>query len=163
MDYIERKITVIEPSYVKPIYVVQGSNMVEIRITLTDWDIPNGAEVKWQVATKTKGELNFADVDGNTIYIRPYTTTFGEAGKGYLQVRVDHNGRTLISFAIDVYIQEDRVTNPTEGSNSDVIRVLVEQYAEEAIGDIPERLEELELEVNDLFIKSEQIQEVLQG
>lgn len=163
MDYIERKITVIEPSYVKPIYVVQGSNMNEIRITLTDWDIPSGAEVKWQVATKTKGELNFADVDSNTIYIRPYTTTFGEAGKGYLQVKVEHDGRVLISFAIDVYIQEDVFIGDTEGSNSDVIRGLVNQYTNELIGDIPERLEELELEVSDLFIESEQIQEVLQG
>ena len=141
MDYIERKITVIEPSYVKPIYVVQGSNMVEIRITLTDWDIPNGAEVKWQVATSTKGELNTADVDGNTIYIRPYTTTFSEAGKGYLQVKVEHDGRVLISFKIDVYIQEDVFMGDTEGSNSDVVKALVNQYVDDATGTLFEDLE----------------------
>lgn len=132
MEYLERKITVFEPSYVKPIYVVQNSNMFEIRISITDWDIPSGAEVKWQVATETKGELNFADVNVNTIYIRPYATTFSEAGKGYLQVRIDYDGRTLVSFAIDIYIQDDKVTNPVEGSTSDVIKVLVEQYVEEA-------------------------------
>ena len=140
-DYLERKITVFEPSYVRPIYVVQNSNMHEIRIVITDWNIPSGADVYWQVATETKGELNVADVDGSTIYIRPYTTTFSEAGKGYLQVRVEANGRVLISFSIDVYIQEDKVSNPVEGSNSDVIKVLVEQYVDEATGTLFEDLE----------------------
>lgn len=141
MEYLERKITVFEPSYVRPLYVVQNSNMREIRIIITDWDIPSGADVYWQVATSTKGELNVADVDGNTIYIRPYTTTFSEAGQGYLQVRVEHDGRVLISFSVDVYIQPDRVSNPTEGSNSDVIRVLVEQYVDDATGTLFEDLE----------------------
>lgn len=141
MEYLERKITVFEPSYVRPLYVVQNSNMREIRIAITDWDIPSGADVYWQVATETKGELNVADVDGNTIYIRPYTTTFSEAGKGYLQVRVESSGKTLISFAVDVYIQEDKVTNPVEGSNSDVIRVLVEQYVDDATGTLFDDLE----------------------
>lgn len=132
MEYLERNITVFDPSYVKPIYVVQGSNMFEIRINITDWNIPADADVYWQVATKTKGELNSANLAGNTIYINPYNTTFSEAGKGYLQVRIESNGKLLVSFSIDVFIQEDRVTTPTEGSNSDVIRLLVNQYVEEA-------------------------------
>ena len=47
MEFIERKITVVEPSYVKPIYVVQGSNMLTIKIIIADWAIPAEATVYW--------------------------------------------------------------------------------------------------------------------
>lgn len=141
MQYLERKINVFEPCYVKPIHAVQGSNMNEIRVTIADWDIPIEATVKWQVATSTKGELNNATFDNNTIIIQPYTTTFSEVGHGYLQVRVEKDDKVLVSFAIDVFIQPDRVTTPTEGSNSDVIKVLVDQYVEEATGTLFEDLE----------------------
>ena len=141
MQYLERKINVFEPCYVKPIHAVQGSNMNEIRVTIADWDIPIDATVKWQVATSTKGELNNATFDNNTIIIQPFTSTFGEVGHGYLQVRVEKDDKVLVSFAIDVFIQPDRVTTPTEGSNSDVVKVLVDQYVEEATGTLFEDLE----------------------
>lgn len=141
MEYLERKINVFEPCYVKPIHAVQGSNMLEIRITIQDWNIPNGSTVKWQVATSTKGEINNTTFDNNTIIIHPYTTTFSEVGHGYLQVRVEKDDKVLVSFAIDVFIQPDRVTTPTEGSNSNVIRVLVEQYVEEATEGLIDQVE----------------------
>lgn len=181
MEYLERSITVFDPSYVKPLYVVQGSNMFEIRITITDWNIPADADVYWQVATKTKGELDSASLAGNTIYINPYNTTFSEAGKGYLQVRIESDGKLLVSFSIDVFIQEDRVTSPVEGSNSDVVRVLVNQYVEEATEDLIGQVQSVVNEVIDSipsdytaltnrvtalennFILSSEIEEVLEG
>ena len=141
MEYLERKINVFEPCYVKPIHAVQGSNMLEIRITIQDWNIPNGSTVKWQVATSTKGEINNTTFDNNTIIIHPYTTTFSEVGHGYLQVRVEKDDKVLVSFAIDVFIFRDRLISPVEGSNSDVVKVLVDQYVEEATGTLFEDLE----------------------
>ena len=141
MQYLERKINVFEPCYVKPIHAVQGSNMNEIRVTIADWDIPTDATVKWQVATSTKGELNNATFDNNTIIIQPFTSTFGEVGHGYLQVRVEKDDKVLVSFAIDVFIQPDRLISPVEGSNSDVIKVLVNQYVEEATEGLIEQIE----------------------
>ena len=99
--------------------------------------------------TSAEGELNVASVQGNVVSIQPYTSTFSEAGKGYLQIRVRSGGRELISFAIDVYIQEDKVVNPTSGSSSDVIKVLVNQYVDDATGTLFEDLKALaEVELN---------------
>lgn len=141
MEYFERKINVFKPNYIEPLYVVQGSNMLTIKITFADWDIPSGAIVKWQVITSTKGELNNATYEDNTVSIVPYNTTFSEAGKGYLQLRVEKDEKVLVSFAIDVLIFRDRLMSPVEGSNSDVVKVLVDQYVEEATGTLFEDLE----------------------
>lgn len=141
MEYFERKINVFKPNYIEPLYVVQGSNMLTIKITFADWDIPTGATVKWQVITSTKGELNNATFEDNTVSIVPYNTTFSEAGKGYLQLRVEKDEKVLVSFAIDVLIFRDRLISPVEGSNSDVVKVLVDQYVEEATGTLFEDLE----------------------
>lgn len=141
MEYFERKISVFKPNYIEPLYVVQGSNMINIKITFADWDIPTGATVKWQVITSTKGELNNATYEDNTVSIVPYNTTFSEAGKGYLQLRVEKDEKVLVSFAIDVYIFRDRLISPVEGSNSDVVKVLVDQYVEEATDGLIEQIE----------------------
>lgn len=135
MESLDRKITVLEPSYVKPIYIVQNSNMFPIRITIIDWTIPSGAVVYWQVRTSTKGEINNATVENNTVVIEPYISSFNEAGKGYLQIRIeDGNDKLLVSFAIDVYIQEDHVVESEGGNNSDYIKKLVVDYVDESVG-----------------------------
>lgn len=142
MESLDRKITVLEPSYVKPIYIVQNSNMFPIRITIIDWTIPSGAVVYWQVRTSTKGEINNATVENNTVVIEPYISSFNEAGKGYLQIRVeDGNDKLLVSFAIDVYIQEDHVVESEGGNNSDYIKQLVVDYVDESVGTLFEDLE----------------------
>jgi len=141
MPSIERKITVIEPSYIKPIHIVQGSNMQDILITITDWNIPSDSTLYWQIAQGDIGEYNIAALDGNTVIIQPYTSTFKCVGENYLQVRIEREGKVLISFETPVYVEPDRVTTPTEGSNSDVIKVLVDQYVDEATEDLIDQVE----------------------
>lgn len=165
MPFVERNLTVLERSYVKPIHIVQNTNLVDFNINITDWNIPADSVVYWQVTNGDEGELNLGALNGNTIIITPYSSTFQKAGESHLQIRIERENRTLVSFEIPVYVESDRVTGGQEGYNSDVIGNLVEQYVEDAtegimatieleaqriIDSIPSDYTELEARVDEL-------------
>ena len=142
MPSIERKITVLEPSYIKPIHIVQNSNLQTIEITVTDWNIPSDAVVYWQVANGGEGEIDLAVINGNTIIFQPFTTTFANVGETYLQARIIYESRLLVTFEIPVYIEHDRVGSSAQGGeNHDVIAVMVQKYVDEFAEGLFERLE----------------------
>lgn len=112
MSQITRDIYVLSNKVKEPIDYVRFTNALPIVFTFRDYDIPSGATVTVFCA-KPSGKAVYTDavLSGNTVTITVTDQMFIELGTTILQVKIENNGTTLVTFGWPVNVHE----NSTEG------------------------------------------------
>ena len=132
MNMIERNVWVLEKEYVKPIEIVQSTDMVPIRVTLMDYLIPDGAAATVYALTRghTEGKRALAVIgENNEVTFTPEAGFFTE-GKVGLQIRITGaNQRNLVSFAVPVVCYKDALDDAGEVENPTLLSQILAQLA----------------------------------
>ena len=112
MSQITRDVYVLSNKVKEPIDYVRFTNALPIVFTFRDYDIPSGATVT-VFCTKPSGKAVYtaAALSGNTVTITVSDQMFIELGTTILQVKIENNGTTLVTFGWPVKVYE----NSTEG------------------------------------------------
>lgn len=112
MNQIERDVFVLADAYKKPIDYVRFTNAIPIVFNFQDYDIPSGATANVYCAKPSGNAVyNPATISGNSVTVVVTDQMFIEPGKTIVQVRIENNNTTLVTFGWDVFVHE----NGTEG------------------------------------------------
>lgn len=121
MDKIQRDIYFLRDWIKYPIDYPQGSNKIPLEFTARDYDLPQDASVRI-CFKKPSGKMIYNEltgaINGNVITIQPEKQMTAEAGKTNLQIEINKDSQTLMSFVYPVNIKRSLMKIDSQnGSN----------------------------------------------
>lgn len=121
MDKIQRDIYFLQDRMKYPIDYPQGADKIPLVFTARDYDLPSGATTRICIE-KPSGKAVYNEVtgiiNGNVITIQPQKQMTAEAGRTDLQVEINKDGKTLLTFVYPINIKRSLIKiNSTNGSN----------------------------------------------
>lgn len=92
--------------------VVQGTNAIPIKFTLTDYDIPVGAEARIYVRKPSNTEVyNNCTIDNNSVIVQPTTQMYAEVGRLKAQIQLIAGDGVAASFVFCIDVAENLVSS----------------------------------------------------
>lgn len=139
---------------IEPISTVYGSSAIIWELALMDYEIPDGATAVAYVKSEDNDRYrqNCA-IFGNSVKFNPADGLF-TPGKNELQVEIEHNGRSLITFGIDVLCEEAIAAG--DSVSPQPIRTYAERaeaaaaHADDVAASIPADYSQLQADVNNI-------------
>ena len=100
VQYIHKDVQLMQ-NQITSIDYVQGTDVIPIKITVLDYIIPTGCEIRVYIH-KPSGAIiyNMASISGQTVTITPTTQMFAESGQSKGNVEFIHNGKKIATFPI---------------------------------------------------------------
>lgn len=152
MDKIQRDIYFLRDCVKYPIDYPQGSDKIPLVFTARDYDLPSGGTVRICVK-KPSGKMIYNEIsgviNGNVITIQPEKQMTAEAGRTDLQVEINKDSQTLLTFIYPINIKRSLIKMDSQNGSNFVDEYLTKM--QEAI----DRMEEAREEIIEMAEKGE--------
>lgn len=123
-----------------PVDYVQGTNAIPITFYFRDYTIPEGAGVKVYIR-RPSGKAEYDQipyVGENTVNIDVKDSMFSEVGRSYIQIQIEKEEKTLVTFEYPVDVKRNHVAGEVPGSSNS------SNFLDEYLGKIDERMDHVE-------------------
>lgn len=134
MNKIVRNIYVKRMTLRERISYVQGTNAIGFQFDFKDFEIPEGAE-SFVYVDRPDGTAEFdrAAITDNSVIVDVKSSMFPIVGNSILQIRIDKDKKTLVTFAVTVNVVKNHA-NTGEGSRNvtDILKDVIAEAAKQA-------------------------------